>query len=72
MRGSMKRRTPFGFYLAGVCAAGFGAVAPQCRSDARGTQALSIVREKGYPRPWNPKGGIVARAGQVDPSIPRY
>ena len=54
----MKRRTPFGFYPGGVCAAGVGAVA--------------VLREKGCPRLWNRKGGILAWAGQVDPSIPTY
>ena len=44
----------------------------QCRSGARSAQALSILREKGYSRLWNLKGGILAWADQVDPSIPRY
>ena len=64
----MKRRAPFGFYLG----EGRAAVAPQCRPGVRGARALSILREKGYPRPRNLKGGILARAGQVDPSITRY
>ncbi|HEU4559024.1 MAG TPA: molybdopterin-synthase adenylyltransferase MoeB [Longimicrobium sp.] len=44
----------------------------QCRSGGRSAQALSILREKGYPRLWNLKGGILAWADQVDPSIPKY
>ncbi len=68
----MKRRTPFGLDLGGVCAAGFGAVALQCRPGAHSARALSILRETGCPRLWNLKGGILARTGQVDPSIPRY
>ena len=44
----------------------------QCRSGARSAQALAVLREKGYPRLWNLKGGILAWADQVDPSIPKY
>ena len=44
----------------------------QCRSGGRSAHALAFLREKGYPRLWNLKGGILAWADQVDPSIPRY
>ena len=43
-----------------------------CRSGARSGRALELLREKGYPRLWNLKGGILAWSDQVDPSIPRY
>ncbi len=44
----------------------------QCRSGARSARALGLLREKGYTRLWNLKGGILAWADQVDPSIPKY
>lgn len=44
----------------------------QCRSGGRSARALEVLREKGYPRLWNLKGGILAWADQVDPSIPKY
>jgi adenylyltransferase/sulfurtransferase len=44
----------------------------QCRSGARSARALELLREKGYPRLWNLKGGILAWADQIDPSIPKY
>ncbi|HEX8242771.1 MAG TPA: molybdopterin-synthase adenylyltransferase MoeB [Longimicrobium sp.] len=44
----------------------------QCRSGSRSARALELLREKGYPRLWNLKGGILAWSDQVDPSIPKY
>lgn len=44
----------------------------QCRSGARSARALEHLREQGYPRLWNLKGGILAWSDQVDPSIPKY
>ncbi|HET7232538.1 MAG TPA: molybdopterin-synthase adenylyltransferase MoeB [Longimicrobium sp.] len=44
----------------------------QCRSGARSARALELLREKGYPRLLNLKGGILAWSDQVDPSIPKY
>jgi molybdopterin/thiamine biosynthesis adenylyltransferase/rhodanese-related sulfurtransferase len=44
----------------------------QCRSGARSARALRYLREQGYPRLWNLKGGILAWSDEVDPSIPKY
>ena len=49
-----------------------GEVVLQCRSGARSARALELLREKGYPRLLNLKGGNLAWSDQVDPSIPRY
>jgi adenylyltransferase/sulfurtransferase len=44
----------------------------QCRSGARSGRALEFMRERGYDRLWNLKGGILAWSDQVDPSVPKY
>jgi len=44
----------------------------QCRSGARSARALEFLREKGFERLWNLKGGILAWSDEVDPSIPKY
>ncbi|HET7320961.1 MAG TPA: rhodanese-like domain-containing protein, partial [Longimicrobiaceae bacterium] len=44
----------------------------QCRSGGRSARALDLLREKGYDRLWNLKGGILAWAEEIDPSIPKY
>src|SRR5690606_3113313 len=44
----------------------------QCRSGARSARALEFLREQGYERLWNLKGGILAWSDEVDPSIPKY
>lgn len=44
----------------------------QCRSGGRSARALERLRDKGYERLWNLKGGILAWSDQIDPSIPKY
>jgi molybdopterin/thiamine biosynthesis adenylyltransferase/rhodanese-related sulfurtransferase len=44
----------------------------QCRSGARSARALRFLRERGYGRLWNLKGGILAWSDEVDPSLPKY
>jgi molybdopterin/thiamine biosynthesis adenylyltransferase/rhodanese-related sulfurtransferase len=44
----------------------------QCRSGARSAQALGYLRQHGYERLLNLKGGILAWSDEVDPSIPKY
>lgn len=44
----------------------------QCRSGARSAQALGYLRQQGYTRLLNLRGGILAWADEVDPSIPKY
>jgi molybdopterin/thiamine biosynthesis adenylyltransferase/rhodanese-related sulfurtransferase len=44
----------------------------QCRSGARSAQVLEWLRAQGYGRLRNLRGGILAWADEVDPSLPRY
>lgn len=44
----------------------------QCRSGARSARALEFLREHGYERLLNLKGGILAWSDEVDPSIQKY
>lgn len=44
----------------------------QCRSGSRSARALKFLRGHGYERLHNLKGGILAWADEVDPSIPKY
>jgi rhodanese-related sulfurtransferase len=44
----------------------------QCRSGARSARALEFLRERGYPRLWNLKGGILAWSDEIDPSKKKY
>lgn len=44
----------------------------QCRSGGRSARALELLREQGYERLWNLKGGILAWSDEIDPSIPKY
>jgi adenylyltransferase/sulfurtransferase len=44
----------------------------QCRSGARSGKALGYLREHGYERLHNLRGGILAWADEIDPSIPKY
>lgn len=43
-----------------------------CRSGSRSAQALKLLREAGFGRLKNLKGGILAWADEVDPSMPKY
>lgn len=43
-----------------------------CRSGARSANALAALRDRGYARLWNLKGGILGWSDDVDPSLPRY
>jgi molybdopterin/thiamine biosynthesis adenylyltransferase/rhodanese-related sulfurtransferase len=44
----------------------------QCRSGARSANVLGFLRQQGYERLLNLKGGILAWSDEVDPSIPKY
>jgi sulfur-carrier protein adenylyltransferase/sulfurtransferase len=44
----------------------------QCRSGARSGRALQFLREQGYSKLYNLKGGILAWSDEIDPSIPKY
>jgi adenylyltransferase/sulfurtransferase len=44
----------------------------QCRSGARSAQALAQLRQVGFQRLTNLKGGILAWSDEVDPNVPKY
>ena len=44
----------------------------QCRSGARSARALAFLRQQGYEKVLNLKGGILAWSDEVDPSVPKY
>ena len=43
-----------------------------CKSGVRSARALNTLRQLGFRKLWNLKGGITAWASEVDPSLPRY
>jgi adenylyltransferase/sulfurtransferase len=43
-----------------------------CRTGARSAQAVEFLRDAGFERVWNLKGGIHAWADEVDPTLPKY
>jgi len=44
----------------------------QCRSGVRSMKALEFLRERGFKRLKNLKGGILAWSDEIDPSVPKY
>ncbi|MCH8954469.1 hypothetical protein IIA28_04015 [candidate division KSB1 bacterium] len=43
-----------------------------CRSGERSAKAIKFLREAGFEKVKNLKGGILAWADEVDPSVPKY
>ena len=43
-----------------------------CKSGMRSAKAVALLRERGFERVWNLKGGILAWIDRVDPSQPRF
>jgi adenylyltransferase/sulfurtransferase len=43
-----------------------------CRSGARSARAVSLLRERGFPRARNLTGGILRWIREIDPSQPSY
>ncbi|MDQ6694018.1 MAG: molybdopterin-synthase adenylyltransferase MoeB [Chloroflexota bacterium] len=43
-----------------------------CKSGVRSARAVNTLRNLGFRKLWNLKGGITGWAEQVDPSLPRY
>jgi adenylyltransferase/sulfurtransferase len=41
----------------------------QCKSGARSSKAVALLEGKGFTNLWNLKGGILAWARDIDPSI---
>ena len=44
----------------------------QCHHGARSMRALQFLREQGYTKLRNLRGGIEAWSKDVDPAVPRY
>jgi adenylyltransferase/sulfurtransferase len=43
-----------------------------CRTGVRSAASVRFLREQGFRRVWNLRGGIVAWAQEVDPTLPTY
>jgi molybdopterin/thiamine biosynthesis adenylyltransferase/rhodanese-related sulfurtransferase/molybdopterin converting factor small subunit len=43
-----------------------------CRTGGRSARAVALLREAGFRRVWNLRGGIRAWATEIDPSLPVY
>jgi adenylyltransferase/sulfurtransferase len=43
-----------------------------CKSGARSAKAADFLRNAGYQKVWNLKGGILAWSDKVDPTVPKY
>jgi molybdopterin/thiamine biosynthesis adenylyltransferase/rhodanese-related sulfurtransferase len=49
-----------------------GTVVVHCLMGARSARAVDFLRQAGFRRVWNLKGGIRAWSDEVDPSVPKY
>jgi adenylyltransferase/sulfurtransferase len=47
-------------------------IVAHCRSGKRSADAVDFLRKAGFRKIWNLKGGILAWADEVDPSMPKY
>jgi molybdopterin/thiamine biosynthesis adenylyltransferase/rhodanese-related sulfurtransferase len=47
-------------------------IVAHCRSGKRSGDAVEFLRKAGFRKIWNLKGGILAWADDVDPSMPKY
>lgn len=47
-------------------------VVVHCKSGMRSAKAAALLREQGFARVWNMKGGILAWSDTVDASVPKY
>jgi len=47
-------------------------IVAHCRSGKRSADAVQFLQEAGFHKIWNLKGGILAWADEVDPSVPKY
>jgi adenylyltransferase/sulfurtransferase len=43
-----------------------------CKSGMRSQKAIALLRDKGFQKLRNLKGGILAWADQIDPAMPKY
>jgi molybdopterin/thiamine biosynthesis adenylyltransferase/rhodanese-related sulfurtransferase len=47
-------------------------IVAHCRSGKRSAEAVDFLRRVGFARVWNLRGGILAWADEVDPTVPKY
>jgi molybdopterin/thiamine biosynthesis adenylyltransferase/rhodanese-related sulfurtransferase len=47
-------------------------IVAHCRSGKRSADAVDFLRNAGFKKIWNLKGGILAWSDEVDPSVPKY
>jgi rhodanese-related sulfurtransferase len=43
-----------------------------CKSGVRSGKAVDFLKQQGYKRVRNMKGGILAWSDKVDPTVPKY
>ena len=47
-------------------------IVAHCRSGKRSADAVAFLKQAGFKKLWNLKGGILAWSDEVDPSVPKY
>jgi adenylyltransferase/sulfurtransferase len=47
-------------------------IVAHCRSGKRSADAVAFLRQAGFKKIWNLKGGILAWSDEVDPKVPKY
>jgi len=47
-------------------------IVAHCRSGKRSADAVDFLRKAGFRKIWNLKGGVLAWADEVDPTMPKY
>jgi adenylyltransferase/sulfurtransferase len=47
-------------------------IVAHCRSGKRSADAVDFLRQAGFRKIWNLKGGILAWSDDVDPKVPKY
>ena len=47
-------------------------IVAHCRSGKRSAEAVNFLRNAGFRKIWNLKGGILAWSDEVDPTVPKY
>lgn len=47
-------------------------IVAHCRSGVRSAKAAEFLRQAGFKKLWNLKGGILAWSDEVDPRVPKY
>jgi adenylyltransferase/sulfurtransferase len=47
-------------------------IVAHCRSGKRSADAIEFLKQAGFQKVWNLKGGILAWSDEVDPTVPKY